>query len=153
MARFIRDKDSFTVSDQPDKQKMSVRFYTNAFENADMLWCEQVALSESLPELLLEYPKIVKYINRGELWVVNLEYVMDQVEAIGMYDALGFSSPGQKGCVEIFRAILSMSDVQVFVHSKTDGYFQAVKTLKTKLRYEKECPAFHEYLSENKKYV
>lgn len=153
MARFVRDKDSFIDSDQPEKQKMSVRFYTNAFEDPDMLWCQKITPSDSLPMLLLKYPDIVTYIKRGQLWKVNLEYDKDQIEAIGVHDELEFSSGGQKECVRILRAILSTSKIQIFFHYKTDGYLQAVNLLKTKLRYEKECPAFHEYLSKNDKYV
>jgi len=153
MAQFVRDKESYTNSDQPDKQKMSVRFYHNAFEDPGMLWSKTVTLSKALPKPLVKYPDIVKYIKRGQLWVLNLEYVKDQVEAIGFYDKLGFSSPGKNGCVEILRGILSTSRVQVFVHANNDGYSQALDWLKAKLRYEKECPPFHEYLSKNKNYV
>lgn len=46
--------------------------------------------------------------------------------------------------VEIFRHILLTSHVQSFVHSNNGGYSQAVGWLETKLRYEKECPAFDE---------
>lgn len=104
MAQFVRDKDSFTDSDQPDKQKMSVRFYHNAFEDPDILWSKTVILSKALPKPLVKYTDIVKYIKRGQLWVVNLDYVKDQVEAIGLYDKLECSSPGKKGVSKSFVA-------------------------------------------------
>ena len=153
-AKFKRDQAIVTTSKDLQGQKLSVRFYCNAFADATALSCKRLNEDDlqALPGNLPSNSTIVSYCKRGMLLLLTLQYDAEDIEWIGLWDKLDFEDPAKLACVETMRQIPNTNKVQVLVKGD-DRILQAFVAFKKKILYEQRCPAFWEYMSKAGKYV
>ena len=99
-------------------QQVSVKFDADYLENPKYWIYTQVDKSEQLSSGLMNLPKALKLWKRGELWVLNLEYVTANVVPEGIYDRLQFIDTTKVQCVETLRQLFKQSAYknQVFIN-------------------------------------
>ena len=87
--------------------------------------------AEDLSSGLMTLPKALKCWKRGELWVLNLEYLKETIVAEGIYDRLQFTETAK-----LLRQLLKGTEVKLFVRLTSDTFAQTLAQLKVKMRHE-----------------
>lgn len=99
------------------------------------------------------FPNALKYLKRGELWLLELEYLKSNVVAEGLYDRLTFIEPAKLRCVDTLRQLLQVTDIKLFIRVTSDTFAKTLGLLKLKMRHELRNPPFQEYISKSGKYT
>lgn len=81
------EKENATTSSST-YQQMNVKFYADSVGNPHSWKCTKVDNPDDLPPGLKAMPKALNFLNRGELWVLDLEYLNEHVVAEGIEDGL-----------------------------------------------------------------
>ena len=149
-ARFEKEDAAMSSSQY---QRMNVKFYADSLEDPRYWSCTKVEKVDDLPSGLKTVPKFLKYWERGELWLLDLEYITSNIVAEGIYDRLRFSKTAKLQCVETLRQLLKATEVQLFVRLTSDTFAQKLVQLKVKMRHELFNPPFQEYMSEAGRYT
>ena len=134
-------------------QKMFVRFYVDAAEDPGDWQFTRVVEETDLPPELADLPIARKFFKRGELHVLDMEYVNSNVITEGLQDRLQFTDARKLRYVEILRRLLKATNVKLFMRIRTDDFVQAFEKLKQKMKYERHIPPFHEYVAKSGKYT
>ena len=77
-ARFEREDAAIPSSQY---QRMNVKFYADSLEDPRYWSCTKVETVDDLPSGLRTVPKALKYWERGELWLLDLEYITSNIVA------------------------------------------------------------------------
>ena len=141
------------VTSTRKRQEMFVRFYADAAEVPADWQCSKVIEEKDLPPGLAAIQNARKYLDKGELWVLDLEYLKSNIVAEGLYDRLRFNEPTKLRCVDILRQLFKVTDVKLFIHLRSEGFSQALNQLKKKMRVELYVPPFHEYIAKSGRYT
>ena len=132
---------------------MSVRFYADSLENPKYWTCTKVDKIEELSPGLRNLPKAMKFWKRGELWLLNLEYLTAYIVPEGIYDRLHLTDEFQVQCVETLQKLLKGTEVKLFVRLTSSTFAETLAQLKLKMRAELLNPPFQEYLSKAGRYT
>ena len=138
-ARFEKEDTAMSSSQY---QQMNVKFYADSLENPKYLSCTKVEKPEDLSSGLMTIPKALKYWKRGELWVLNLEYLKENIVPEGIYDRLRFTDTSKLQCVETLRQLFKGTEVKLFIRLTSDTFAQTLAQLKIKMRDELLHPPF-----------
>lgn len=153
LASFKRDHPVLSESGEARKQKMSFRFYHNAFKSPANISFKQVRPTDTLEDQFKTYPDLIYYITKGQLWRFDMRYIKENVESVGVNDKLDFNSPKQLQYLEIFKLILDSRKLRLYLHCAGNGYAQTVELFKARLYSEMACYPFPEYISKSNRYV
>ena len=149
-ARFDK-KGAPTASGQ--YQRMSVKFYADSLEYPKYWTCAKVDKVEELSAGLMTIPKALKLWKRGELWVLNLEYVTANIVPEGIYDRLQFTDTAKVQGVETLRQLFKGNEVKLFVRLTSSTFAETLAQLKIKMGDELLHPPFQEYISKAGRYT
>ena len=152
----IELKAEFDIEDTTSthkRQQMIVRFYADAAEDPKDWQCTKVTEEKDLPPALAALPHARMYLKRGELWVLEIEYVESNMVAEGLHDRLHFNRTTKIECVNILRRLFEVNEVKLFIRLRSEGFSQALNQLKKKMRYELYIKPFHEYIGRSGRYT
>lgn len=149
-ARFEKENGAVLL---PEYQRMSVKFYADSLRNPKYWSCSKVDKTEGLSSGLKTQSKTKKYLERGELWLLDLEYVTENIVAEGIYDRLEFAEKSKIQAVNALRQLFKVNDVKLYLQVTNDSCAQALAHLKVKLKDELVNPPFQEYMSRARRYT
>ena len=117
-------------------QRMFVRFYADAAGDSADWQCSKVIEEKDLPPRHADFSNARMYLNRGELWVLDLKYLKSNIIAEGLDDRLRFDEKTKLRCVFNLRHLLEANRVKFFMRLRSEDFPQALKQLKEKVRVE-----------------
>ena len=140
-------------------QRMSLRWYADAFERSDSLQFEKIDETdknakqrEDLPPALKAMDRTNRDIQRG-LYKIRLSYKPDMVVTDGVWNDFDFASKEQSDAYKAFTKVLTGEEVEFFIPLATDTMERGLDALKAKMLLEYQRDAFWEYQSLNGNYV
>ena len=147
-ARFERENSSMAHQ----YQKMFVRFYVDCVEDPKYWTCTKVNVDQIPPGLAM-FLRAVKYCERDEIWVLDLEYIRTNIVTEGLNDHLDFADPAKLHAVDVLRQLRAVTDVRLFLRLTSASFPKTLDLLKKKMRQELSTPPFSEYIAKSGNYV
>lgn len=136
------------LSFKNDRQRMSLRWYADAFEGPYSIEFEKAETRDDLPPQLKKMANINKVIKRG-LYKITLSFKPEMVVLDGAFNALDFSSDEKSQVYKTFLNLVASEQAEFFIPLSNDTVKGALDALKGKMLLEYQRAAFSEYQSHN----